>query len=340
MATPRFSRILIPLIGLLLACGAAGTRMEKQNAPDSFERVGELKPERFGLTAAAQGHEVYLVGGSEFQSVHYGGLLGMIQKYDAVDGSLVTLDTKIIPRRYHVAEIDKGRLYILGGVTADRAVGDVRLIETDKVEIVDLATGEVTMGAPLPRTRMQAASMLYQGKIYVIGGQKQGGNHPLNCVDIYDIENDRWTRGASLPVARTCDAVLHGDKIYAVGGFNGFSLRRIDVYDPVTDHWQKLADAPTALSAHRCCVVDDKLYTLGDYRQLNLVLQYDFTTGRWTQIEGDFLGRRHHAIARDGRQVYIFGGVVGTEPGLPLGGVRAIQRFTPMDGAKSVQASL
>ena len=318
---------LMPLAALVLACGA-GTQLSQQKAPAVFERIGELDPERFGLTATAVDQDIFLVGGSEFKRAYQGGLKGRVQRFHTADHRLEDLEIQVLPRRYHGAVAHEGRLFILGGVVPDRAVGDVRLMETDKLEIVDLVTGEVLHGAPLPHTRIQAATVLYDDKIYVIGGQRQGGAyHPIGSVDIYDIATNQWSEGAPLPTARACDAVVHAGKIYAVGGFNGFALRRIDVYDPASDQWEKAPDAPVALSAHRCCMVGDKLYTLGDYTQLNLVLSYDFETGQWSRLESNFLGRRHHAVAVEGQQVYIFGGLVGAVSGGPLGGVAGIQRF-------------
>jgi len=336
----RWIEIILAVLLMFLATGCASTvKMETRRVRGAFECVGELSPARYGLSSVAVGQDIYLIGGAQLLSAYNGGLLNFIQKFDASTGELVVVKTGIVPRRYHTSVFHKGKIYIMGGVTADRPMGQIRLIETDKVEIYDLATGQISMGAPLPRTRYQAASALVDGKIYLIGGQrsaglKAGSERPVGSVDIYDIASDSWSRGPSLPVARSCDVAVRKGKIYAVGGYNGMSLGRVDVFDPAVNQWSRGTDIPVPVSAHRCYLMNNKLLVIGDYKILNFVCQYDFETDSWTKIESDFRGCRHHAVATDGVFVYIFGGVRGSggtgSVGRNLVSVPYIQRISTL----------
>lgn len=335
----RIAFILSTCFMLLVAGCASTVKMQTRQVRGAFQSVGELSPARYGLSAVAVEQEVYLIGGAQLLSTYNGGLLNIIQKYNTATGEMSVVKTGVQPRRYHTSVYHDGKIYTMGGVTADRPMGQIRLIETAKVEIYDLATGQVSLGAPLPRTRYQAASAVVDGKIYLIGGQRKvgqqgAGERPVSAVDIYDIASDTWRRGASLPVARSCDVVVREGKIYAVGGYNGMALGRVDIYDPSLNQWTRGTDLPVPVSAHRCVLMNNRLFVIGDYKTLNFVCQYDFETGSWTKIASDFKGCRHHAVVSDGIFIYIFGGVRGASSGESKGrhlvGVPYIQRFSTL----------
>ncbi|MGH7454601.1 MAG: Kelch repeat-containing protein, partial [bacterium] len=287
---------------------------QKINSGKPAETKAKINPGRFGLAAAAINDDVYIIGGSGS-----GGLLGKVEKYNIKDKTVVTLTNKLLRRRYHTAQSFEGKIYIMGGVIAGPRFSQ---IETNRVERYDPKSNEVKKLAPLPTPRSMPASVIYNGKIYVIGGsiikdvvkiEKVFYNERLTfyytgIVEIYDIAANKWTRGNDKPTWSVCDAVLHNGKIYAIGGYNGLPQNTFEVYDIETDRWEKLPDLPFTISAHHCAVLNDKIYTFGDYYDLNRVCQYDFGTGQWAILNTNYKHSRHNAVATSGEAIYIIGG--------------------------------
>jgi N-acetylneuraminic acid mutarotase len=166
------------------------------------------------------------------------------------------------------------------------------------------------------------ASVIDDGKIYVVGGSifkdivqienraysENVGIYYAGIVEIYDIAANKWTRGSDKPTRSECAAVLYNGKIYTIGGFNGLPQNTFEVYDLATDRWEKLPDLPFTISAHHAAVLNDKIYTFGDFYDLSRVCQYDFATGEWSLLNANFIPSRHNAAVTCGDAIYIIGG--------------------------------
>ena len=59
----------------------------------------------------------------------------------------------------------------------------------------------------------------FDGRLVVIGGRR-GNRIYSNEVRYYDIVNNSWSKGQSLPYVIGCHATVHGDDIYVIGGRN------------------------------------------------------------------------------------------------------------------------
>lgn len=94
---------------------------------------------------------------------------------------------------------------------------------------IDKRTWSKLPAIPENRRRAAAASVVYNQKIYVLGGNRGGhGSHSvsLGWVDAYNLITNKWETGlASLPAGHERDhvgaAVLPGGKICIAGGRNG-----------------------------------------------------------------------------------------------------------------------
>ena len=89
------------------------------------------------------------------------------------------------------------------------------------------------------------------GKIYVTGGDDEGGSESSVCV--YDPQADAWTSLASMSVARQYHAsTVVGGKLYVFGGWGASGrLSTAEVYDPASDSWAQ----GSSLTSERGCVV-------------------------------------------------------------------------------------
>ena len=98
-------------------------------------------------------------------------------------------------------------------------------------------TKKWTLKAPMPAERGNAASVVHEGKMMVIGGHVN--YQPTASVILYDPQTDTWADGPPLPSPRSgCKAVEHAGAVVLVG--DGPPLRFKD------GHWMELPDIPQA----------------------------------------------------------------------------------------------
>jgi len=112
------------------------------------------------------------------------------------------------------------------------------------------------------RGRGAGAAVVYQGKIYLAGGQRNGD--PVPWFDVYDPQADAWQRLPDMPRARHHHfaGVVDG-KLYVIGGRPG-NFGDNDVYDFATGEWTTgLAPLPTLRSGGATAVVGGRILTIG-----------------------------------------------------------------------------
>lgn len=108
-------------------------------------------------------------------------------------------------RQGHAMVAIDDRLYVIGGV------GD-----TDRTLIYDVSADRWGSGAPLPQGRDHLRAVVWNGRIWAVGGRD---GEPTRRVDIYDPEDDEWTFGPSLPESMSAMAVgVLRDELFVVGG--------------------------------------------------------------------------------------------------------------------------
>jgi N-acetylneuraminic acid mutarotase len=114
----------------------------------------------------------------------------------------------------------------------------------------------------LPQRVHHQAQAVYNNKIYVLGGCKQGifGTDAVTNVWEYDPATDNYRAMAPIPGPR-CSAVAAtvNNKIYLIGGIepfeNGKGSRisgRNQVFDPVANTWGRRRPQPDAHDAQSC----------------------------------------------------------------------------------------
>ena len=103
-----------------------------------------------------------------------------------------------------------------------------------------------TLGSDLPEARWDAASVVREGRLWLIGGIVDYS--PSASVLIYDVDDDTWTPGPSLPLAVSgiCAAEFNGE-IYVVGGANARVQKR---------PWCKLQPSPQLMRSASPCSSD------------------------------------------------------------------------------------
>ena len=144
--------------------------------------------------------------------------------------------------------------------------------------VVDVkAEDSWTTLAPIPEAMNGAKAVAVNGKIYVIGSDKNFE---------YDPVSNTWTSKKSMPTPRVFfQMAVHENKIYTLGGRQSNIVLGInEVYDPLTDTWSTKEMMPKNTSDVEANVVGDKIHLISTERHDI----YDIVTDSWTSKPTNF----------------------------------------------------
>jgi N-acetylneuraminic acid mutarotase len=246
-----------------------------------------------------------------------------------------------------------GMLYTMGG--EDYVSGEGKL---DSVKLYDIAKDEWIESdiPPMPLALDHTASLIHEGKIYVVGGFVED-KAPTDTLFIYDPEINQWQEGKSLPSPRgAMDAEFVNGILYVIGGVNASQIP-VDTnfaYDPKTDTWSTKAPMPTARHHHQTVLVDGKIFALGgrilgdgvSSEDIDTTLSnfdrnemYDPQIDSWTILEPMHIKRSGFAAAvpSDGN-ICVFGGQ-GPGEGREVG-IESVEKYDPILNKWTFEKSL
>ena len=142
------------------------------------------------------------------------------------------------------------RIFVIGGINQQFAAAQQRRLKT-----VVAFNGVRWVDAPsLLTTRSDHSAVVFQGKLYVIGGINRLGER-LDTVDVFD--GERWKASFPMSTKRiNFAAVVFQDKLYAIGGEEenfGNSIATVEVFDGV--RWSQTPSMPTPRSSFAAVVM-------------------------------------------------------------------------------------
>jgi subtilisin family serine protease/N-acetylneuraminic acid mutarotase len=162
-----------------------------------------------------------------------------------------------------------------------------------------------------------AATVAYDGKIYLFGGYTDGGYYDTGAAEVF-APSSGWSAIAPLPATRAnmAAAVVDG-KIYLIGGDDDYiAVSDVYAYDPAADSYEVKASLPIPVDFASAVSVGGKVYLAGGSRDdypyetaLHSLYVYDPAADTWTQgasMMEDRMG--HGALEVDGK-IYVFGGM-------------------------------
>ncbi|UCG92618.1 MAG: T9SS type A sorting domain-containing protein [candidate division WOR-3 bacterium] len=184
--------------------------------------------------------------------------------------------------------------------------------------VVGLYSQTWTECAPIPTPRWYPASVVLNGKIYVIGGQDSTYPYAsLNTVEVYNPLTDTWESKTPLMHDRwgLMAAVVNG-KIYAIGGRFGSAsgghsaTNVVEEYDPGTDMWTLKAPMPTARGYGGCGVFNDTIFVFGGRLNsaVTAVEKYYPAADSWYSDPPMTVARYTFATALVDNKFYLIGG--------------------------------
>ena len=178
----------------------------------------------------------------------------------AVDPVWSTVAPIPTARRECAAVAVGGTIYVIGGYGPDYA----NILST--VEAYDTATTTWTTKAslPVPTRGIQSSGLSIGGTIYVAGGFPALYGCCSATLWAYDTATDTWKAESLMPTPRgVASAVRAQDKVFVIGGYNGFFLSTVEIYDPSTGTWATAAPMPTGREGLAVAVAGGAIYAIG-----------------------------------------------------------------------------
>jgi hypothetical protein len=249
--------------------GWSPNEMYDPNA-DNWITLQSVPTSRAFFGTAVFRDKIYIIGGldqlyypsnpSEFYVIE--GVTGVNEVYDPVTNTWETKTPMPTPRDHLQANIVDSRIFLIGGQT-QQPLDDLTAEHTSNLtEVYDPATDSWTTMASIPNAVYSYASVVVDGKIYVISGM-YANSSLSNLVQIFDPQTNSWSFGKPIPTpmnlaaAGATTGIVAPKRIYVFGG------SKTQVYDPEADTWSSGADMPTYRYGLAVAVVNDTLYALG-----------------------------------------------------------------------------
>jgi N-acetylneuraminic acid mutarotase len=195
---------------------------------DAWRPLAPMPGKRGAATAAAANGKIYLVGGATtLANFSENGIhptrphqvLATVEEYDPATNSWRERRPMLVARNHHAVAGVNDKVYAIGGRVSGAfiTVSDV----IDLVEIYDPATDLWTRGEKMPTPRSAITAAVWNGKIFVPGGEAQDRRAlaAFRAVEMYDPAVDRWQIMPSMPHPRHGLGVgVIGDRLYTVSG--------------------------------------------------------------------------------------------------------------------------
>lgn len=172
----------------------------------------------------------------------------------------------------------------------------------------------------MPTARWFPATTVYNGKIYVIGGNASPTSPSLNVNEVYDPATDTWKTKAPIPIPRSqLSAVTYDGKIYVIGGSSGptgwIPVPNVDIYDPSANTWSTGANMPAPRTEMSLVTVKDKIYAIGGIDGTSTgsksVDIYDPVANTWSKGANMPTSRGTMPACELDGKIYVFGGSNG-----------------------------
>jgi hypothetical protein len=209
--------------------------------------------------------------------------------------------------------------------------------KVNTVMSLDLVTMRYTTLTPMINPRQNHATVVHDGKLFVMGGFNYG---TLPSVECLDLETMQWSEMAPMITPRDSHgAAVLGGKIYVAGGY---PLSRVgtlvESFDADTNQWTAVTPMNTRRDQHGLVSAQGNLYAVGgnnlQHGHSGSVECFDPSTGVWSNIAPLNTSRDALALALLDNKLYAIGGY---DPGLkPLRSVECMDMSVPISGWTTV----
>lgn len=124
----------------------------------------------------------------------------------------------------------------------------------------------------MPGERYGHCSVVYQDKVWIIGGKDQR-NQTIKTIDCYDLISNKWLPNHSelLHARYNTTAVVYENKIFVIGGHNDRQiLNSVEYYDPAGNKWKEFTPISNQREGASAVVLNDSLYVFGGISNMGI----------------------------------------------------------------------
>ncbi len=246
----------IYIIGGFTSGGANSTSVQAFNPPtNTWSQEADLPLPVDHTMAAGYRGRVYVAGG-------YGpGRARLMTLFAFTGDGWTRLAPMPEERAAGGAAIVNGKLYVVGGTTAETIGGPSILAKT--MLVYDIARDRwASRRGPTPREHLGVTSL--GGKIYAVAGRTAGFDTNMRMVEVFNPRTGRWSQLPRVPGRRGgTGAAGTGRWIVSVGGeATSGTIRTVYRYDVKRRRWSRLPNLPTARHGLGVAAVGGKVYVL------------------------------------------------------------------------------
>ncbi|HET7537631.1 MAG TPA: hypothetical protein VFJ90_14320 [Candidatus Didemnitutus sp.] len=268
------------------------------------EEFAMLKVARFWHRAVLANGKIYVLGGRSEHAPNGSESVPAVTAVEVLRSSS--------PEARINAKVEANRAAV-SGATANWSPSDDPITDFENsVEILDLASRQISWGPKLPDARDQFACAVVDQQLFVLGGRHRHGNGSSisNTTLVLNLASGQWIAGIPMPTARVTDAVVvTGPFIVVPGGYDGQNARtEVEAFNPSTQTWATVPPLCRATSAQTSAFLGHYLFLFGDYEHPNEILAYDLATKRSETFTLQYHRARHGAAAVHDGKIYVFGG--------------------------------
>jgi N-acetylneuraminic acid mutarotase len=277
MLTPRGGFGMAVVNGKIYAIGGLNSNNQALNTMEAYNpqtnewvTMAPMPTPRSGFAVAVYQNKIYCIGGTIGNNAY----IPNNEVFDVATNTWQTKSSMPTPRADLSASVIDGKIYLIGGKHYSSVTPNYN--ETNINEVYDPATDIWSVKNPMPTGAQGYASVVFENKIYVLGGSRQpnsvGNIEIIDSNQVYDAQSDTWSLAAKLPNAISYGAatVTEGSfaplRIYLIGGFTEgqFSGKTI-AYNPQTNTWITAETMPTPRAYLSLAEINDVLYAIGGF---------------------------------------------------------------------------
>ena len=300
-----FSTVIAAMPMSLLAADGDGAWCEHATANSSSPTA---RHEAGGLTI---GDKLYILGGRATRPL------------ERLNTATNTWDMSVAApmEMHHFQPVEwGGKIYVVGAFTCCFP----NEANITRIQIFDPATQTWSEGDEMPvaRQRGSAGTVVYNNKIYLVGGNTNGhSGGAVPWFDEYNPATGQWSILSDAPNSRDhFAAVMVGNKLVAAGGrqtnhpnFTGNTESEVDVYNFQSGQWVTgFQNIPTPRAGVAAVNYDDEVIVIGgetsQAQAHNQVEALNVNTGLWRSLPTLITGRHGHAAGVIGDDLYVSSG--------------------------------
>jgi N-acetylneuraminic acid mutarotase len=281
MPTPSFLCPL-PVALALVLCVSGALAQGSDPAPGQWGKKAPLLEPNSEFTLASSGGKIYVLGGYPAGRVS----VRTVQVYDIASDTWARGADLPEINNHGVAAAHDGVIYLFGGQI------DPNTAYVDTVYALDTKRGADAAWVPkasMPTKRSAGAAVVYQDKIYVVGGRPPRGQD----FAVYDTKADRWETLPDMPSQRNhIAAELISGKVHVFGGrlgggFQSDKTAAHEVFDPATGRWSVAAPMLKPRSGINSATAYGCVHVWGGEEQAGVFADHDYydpRSDKWTKL--------------------------------------------------------